>query len=65
MYLAKTLTVKLTLLPFVEYLWKHGRRVLLPSDNKARLLGVAHVLDVAQYQHPTVTKIFVELTTGA
>lgn len=50
------------LLPFVEHLGKYGRPVRLPSDDKPRLLRVALMLNVAEYQDPAFAQIFVEFT---
>ena len=33
---------------------------MLPRDDKPRLMRVARMLDVTEYEHPSVTEIFVE-----
>lgn len=52
----------LALFPFVKHLGKHGWLFRLPGDDKSRLLRIALVLDVAEYQDPAFAQIFVEFT---
>ena len=58
---AQSLAVDLVQFPFVEQFRIDGFAVILPCDDKARLLAVAQMLDVAQDQNPALIEIIIQL----
>jgi hypothetical protein len=55
-----SLSRELALFPFIEDLWENGWTVLLPGDDESRLLRIAQVLYIAEYQHPALAQIFIQ-----
>ena len=38
---------------------------MLPRDDKSRLMRIARMFDVTEYEHPSVAEIFVKFTAGS
>ena len=68
MYYKGSLTIRapdLAPLPLVQHLGEDRGAVLLPCNDKARLLAIAQVLHVAEDKHPALGKVLIKLAAGA
>lgn len=60
MWSAAALTFHFTAFPFVKYLGENRWPILLPCDDKSRLLRVAFVFDVGENERPALAQKFIK-----